>query len=112
MDSLSEEDSMQGCKDNNFVHIDRFPVEPDVPITAVPGQLRSYSGEFSSLATKTKPDISFFTCLPASSCTKFAESSSEFAMKVLRFFKGSEGKGILVSVAGNLHELAAWTDAG
>merc|ERR1712086_1049568 len=48
----------------------------------------------------------------ASSCTKYAAWSDEFAMKILRYLKDSKAKGILISATGDLTDLKAWTDAG
>ena len=112
VDSILEKYSMQGCKGNRCVQIDKLPIDDDVPLMTKLQQLQSYSGEFNWLATRTRPDISYLTSLLASSCTKYAACSDEFAMKIFRYLKDSKAKGILISATRDLTDLKAWTDAG
>ena len=112
VDSILEKYSLQGCKGNKCVQIDKLPMDDDVPLMPKLRQLQSYSGEFNLLATRIRPDISYFTSPPASSCTKYATRSLKFAMKILRYLKDSKAKGILISATGDLTDLKAWTDAG
>ena len=88
------------------------PSEPEEPTLAVLRQLQAYSGEFNWLATRTRPDISYYTSLLASSCSKYAKWSLELAQKILRYLRGTKDKGIAISCQGDEKDLAVFTDAG
>ena len=111
-DSLLDKYNKQNCNSNRYVHIEKLPEDPDPPTPAVLKKLQGYSGEFNWLAARTRPDISYYTSVLASACTKFASWSLEFADKVLRYLRGAKSQGILISAQGDLEELEAWTDAG
>ena len=117
VDSLLEKYGMNSCKGNICVQIAKLPggdaaIDVDPPTPQVLKQLQSYSGEFNWLATRTRPDMSYYTSLLASSCTKYSTWSLEFATKILRYLAATKGQGILITVAGDIFELLAWTDAG
>jgi len=100
------------CKGNNTITIAKLPETDDPPSPKVLTKLQSFSGEFNWLATRTRPDLSYFTSVLASACTKHSEWSLEFAQKILRYLKQTKGQGILLTCEGDLSELIAWTDAG
>ena len=112
VNSLLEKYGMKSCKGNTCVQIDKLPIELDAPTPQVLKQIQSYSGEFNWLATRTRTDMSYFTSLLASSCTKFSAWSLEFATKILRYLAATKGQGILITSSGDLTDLIAWTDAG
>ena len=89
-----------------------LPVEPDVPSEAGLRELQGYGGEFNWLATRTRPDISYYTSVLASACTKHAAWSLELAKKILRFLKGTKSKGLTINTRGDEGRLDVWTDAG
>ena len=89
-----------------------IPTEPDVPSMTVFRQLQGCSCEFNWLATRTRPDISCYTSVLASACSKFATWSLELAKKMLRFLKGTKSKGIIITGSGDEGQLDVWTDAG
>ena len=109
---LLDKYGMTQCKGNQCVQVEKLPETVEVPTPAVLKQLQSYSGEFNWLATRTRPDVSYFASLLASSCTKYATWSLELASKVVRYLAGTRGMGILITAAGSLEELVAWSDAG
>ena len=109
---LLEKYSLQTCKGNKAVQIDKLPVEEDVPTAPMLKQLQGHSGEFNWLATRTRPDISYYTSLLASACSRYSRWSQELAMKILRYLRDSMTQGILITAEGDLNDLVAWTDAG
>ncbi len=110
--SLLEKYGMSQNKGNTCVQVDKVPAEPDVPTATVLKSLQGYSGEFNWLATRTRADISYYTSLLASACTRFSQWSIEFVKKILRFLASTRTQGILITTAGDLTDLTAWTDAG
>ena len=104
VNSLLEKHSLQTCKGNKTVQIDKLPSDEEPPTENVVRQLQAYSGEFNWLATRTRPDIGYYTSLLASACSKYATWSQEFAMKNLRYLKNSATQGILITAEGNLKD--------
>jgi hypothetical protein len=99
-------------KGNSSVQIDRTPEEPDIPDARILKKLQGFSGEFNWLATRTRVDLSYYVSILASACTKFATWSLALATKILRFLASTKHQGIVITAAGDLCELIAWTDAG
>ena len=77
--ALLEKCSMQPSKGNKTVQIDKLPLEEDIPTKPILRELQAFGGEINSLATGTRPDISYFASLPAPACSKHATWSREFA---------------------------------
>ena len=75
-------------------------------------ELQGYSGEFNWLATRTRPDMSYYTSVLASACSRYKKWAFTLAQKILRFLVATSEQGILITRKGNLNELVAWTDAG
>ena len=73
---------------------------------------QGFSGEFNWLATRTRPDMSYFTSVLASACSKQNTWSLSLAKKILRYLLTTREQGILLTRSGDLKELVAWTDAG
>ena len=84
-DSLLSKHGMENSTSIRSVQMGSIPTEPDVPSLTVLRQLQGYSGEFNWLATRTRPDISYYTSMLASACSKFATWSLELAKNILRF---------------------------
>ncbi|MEC9354534.1 MAG: reverse transcriptase domain-containing protein, partial [Candidatus Thermoplasmatota archaeon] len=112
VESLLQKYNLTQCKGNTTVQVDKLPETPEPPTPAALKELQGFSGEFNWLATRTRPDMSYYTSLLASACTKFSTWSFELAVKILRFLAGTKGQGILITVDGDLEELLGWTDAG
>ena len=96
---------------NKAVQMDKLPAER-LPTPAELKVLQCHSGEFNWLATRTRLDLSYYTSLLASSCSKHADWSLDLAKKILRFLAGTKDQGIVISVTGSLSDLVAWSDAG
>ena len=109
---LLDKYSLQTSKGNKTVQIDKLPLVEEVPEKIVLRKLQAFSGELNWLATRTRPDIGYYTSLLASACSKHATWSQEFALKILRYLNYSQDEGILITVEGDLDDLIAWTDAG
>jgi hypothetical protein len=112
VDTILEKHDKTQCKGNTTITIAKLPETEDPPTPKNLTKLQSFSGEFNWLATRTRPDLSYFTSVLASACTKHSEWSFEFAQKILRYLKQTKGPGILITCTGDLSELIAWTDAG
>ena len=99
---------MEDCNSIKCALIGPVPSESEEPTLPVLRQMQAYSGEFNWLATRTWPDMSYYT----SSCSKYAKWSLELAHKILRYLQGTRDKGIVITCHGDEQDLAAWTDAG
>ena len=88
------------------------PDVPDVPSVKELRLLQKYSGEFNWLATRTRPDISYYTSLLASSCSKYNKWSLDLAKKIHRYLIGTADTGIVISTSGSESDLKVYTDAG
>jgi hypothetical protein len=112
VNSLLSKYNMSSGKGNKCVQIDKLPEEEDIPTPKDLKALQAFSGEFNWLATRTRPDMSYLTSLIAQAVTKYSKWSFELAHKILRYLVETKGLGILISQAGDLFDLRAWTDAG
>ena len=110
--SILKKHDKANAKGNPSVQIDKLPTEPDIPTPAELKSLQQFSGEFNWLATRTRPDISYYTSVLASACSRYAKWSFEIAQKILRYLVQTSDQGILLTAAGDLNQLVAWTDAG
>ena len=108
---LLEKYGMSRTKGNSSVQIDKLPQET-IPTPAELKALQTYSGEFNWLATRTRLDLSYYTSLLASACSKHAEWSVELANKILRYLAATCDQGIVITCSGSLNDLKAWSDAG
>ena len=70
-DSLLEKYGMSRNRGNAAVQIDKLPAERN-PSAAELKKLQTHSGEFNWPATRTRLDLSYYTSLLASACTKHA----------------------------------------
>ena len=91
-----------------------LPAEDDEPPDAEKLKiLQKYCGEFNWLATRTRPDISYFISVIAQAITKYAAWSFQFCKKVIRYLATTWDQGIIfpwithVATAG----LISWSDA-
>ena len=112
VDSLLVKYSMSESNSIKCVTMGPVPETPDVPSLPDLRMLQAYSGEFNWLATRTRPDVSYYTSLLASSCSKYSQWAFELARKILRFLVGTKSNGIMISCTGNETELDSWSDAG
>ena len=64
------------------------------------------------MATRARLDLSYYTSLLASSCSKHADWSLDVAKRMLRFLASTKDQGIVISVSGSLSDFFAWSDAG
>ena len=74
-----------------------LPTPDDVPPDAVLLKtLQKYAGEFNWLATRTRPDLAYFTSLIASSMKAHGEWSLRLCKKVLRYLLGTIEQGLVM----------------
>ena len=111
IEGLLEKYGMSRTKGNSSVQIDKLPQE-DISTPAALKALQTYSGEFNWLATRTRLDLSYYTSLLASACSKHSAWSLELAQKILRFLAATSDQGIVITCSGDLNDLKAWSDAG
>ena len=90
---------------------EKLPAEA-IPSAAELKKLQTHSGEFNWLATRTRVDLSYYTSLLASALSKHKEWSLELANKILRYLVSTRDQGIVITCAGSLNDLVAWSDAG
>ena len=78
------------------------PLEaPDAPPTESELRvLQAYAGEFNWLSTRTRADLSYWTSVIASACTKYAAWTLALCRKVLRYLVGTAEQGLRLSTMG------------
>jgi hypothetical protein len=64
-------------------------------------QIQGYAGEFNWLATRTRPDLSYWTSILASAATKHGAWCLQLAKKVLRYLLGTREIKMVFSRQGN-----------
>ena len=74
--------------------------------------LQAYAGEFNWLSTRTRADLSYWTSVIASACTKYANWTLALCRKVLRYLVGTVEQGIRLTQAGTESEMLVYSDAG
>ena len=109
---LLEKYGMAQCKPAKSVSLDRPPMKEDIPTPDQLRELQAYAGAFNWLATRTRPDVSYYTSLLASSASKQATWSKELAHKILRYLAGTASQGRLLTSEGSEGDLRVYTDAG
>eukprot|EP00959_Pyramimonas_sp_CCMP1952_P196804 4115208-Pyramimonas_sp.AAC.1 len=100
------------CRPVKNITIDKPPEVEDVPSPEQLTELQSYAGAFNWLATRTRPDVAYYTSLLASSSCKQGAWSRELAHKVLRYLAGSVEYGLTMTAKGCEGELIVYSDAG
>ena len=109
---LLEKYGMLHCNSLMSINMDKPPVDPDPPSAQELQDLQAFAGNFNWLATRTRPDLSYFTSLLSSSSTHQGKWSKELATKMLRYLAGSREQGIVLTAAGDEKDLKVYTDAG
>jgi hypothetical protein len=111
-ESILAKHNMSKGSGNTCVQVDKLPETPDPPSAAQLKELQGFSGEFNWLATRTRPDMSYYVSVLASACTQHCTWSQDLAKKILRYLQSSRKQGLLLTAKGDLNELNGWTDAG
>ena len=109
---LLEKYGMLHCNPLLSISMDKPPVDPDPPSAKELQDLQAFAGNFNWLATRTRPDLSYFTSLLSSSSTHQSKWSRELATKMLRYLAGSIEQGVVLTAAGDEKDLKVYTDAG
>ena len=92
--------------------MDKPGEQDDLPTKEQLTELQAHAGAFNWLATRTRPDVSYWTSLLASSASKQATWSKELAHKVLRCLAGTAEQGLVMTATGSEADLEVYTDAG
>ena len=92
--------------------MEKLPDTEDPPSAAQLKELQAHAGSFNWLATRTRPDVSYWTSLLASTSTKQATWCQALAHKVLRYLAGTIDEGLVMSASGHADDLCIYTDAG
>ena len=103
---------MQNCKPSQSVTMDKPPAEADLPDLKQLRELQGYAGAFNWLATRTRPDVAYYTSLLASSATRYNKWSQDLAHRVLRYLAGTASQGLVLTTTGSEDDLQVYTDAG
>ena len=69
INELLEKHGKAQCNPAKAVSSERPPEQPSPPNEAELTQLQAYAGAFNWLVTRTRPDVSYYTSLLASSCS-------------------------------------------
>ena len=89
------------------------PDQTDGPPTLVELRvLQMHAGEFNWLATRTRPDLAYYTSVLASVCTKHVRWCMELCKKVLRYLAGTIETGVTMPSEGSESQIQTWSDAG
>ena len=79
-------------------------------------ELQRYGGEFNWLATRTRPDLAYYTSVIASTATQHGNWCLQMCRKVLRYLLATRDQGILMKQREiprtDPEQLTVWTDAG
>ena len=91
-----------------------LPADDDGPPD--PGQLKilqKFCGEFNWLATRTRPDVSYFISVIAQGITRYAAWSLQYCKKVVRYLASTWDQGILFTWTSSVDAagLISWSDA-
>ena len=113
-----------------------LPTAEDPPPNATElKQLQKHAGEFNWLATRTRPDLAYYTSLIASASKDHGPWALELCKKVLRYLVNTRDQGLVFPKAGSAlscggpslgaatiqdggselhsrHQLTVWSDAG
>ena len=103
---------MIDCNPIKCITMDKPPEKEDVPIPELLAELQSHAGAFNWLATRTMPDLAYYTSLLASSASKQGAWSRDLAKKVLRYLAGTAKQGLLMTANENEEQLLVYSDAG
>ena len=103
---------MDTCRPNKSVTMDKPSDAEDIPTPEELTQLQSHSGAFNWLATRTRPDVSYWTSLLASASSRQCKWSQELAHKVLRYLAGAPEQGMLMTATGSEDNFEVFSDAG
>ena len=109
---LLDKYGMSKCNPLNAISMDKVPDQEDKPTAEELTELQSYAGAFNWLATRTRPDLAYYTSLLASCSSKQASWSKQLAHKVFRYLAGSADKGLTMTATGDEDELVVYSDAG
>ena len=101
-------------KSNLYVQMG-LPADDDGPPDATQLRiLQKFCGEFNWLATRTRPDVSYYISVIAQAITKYCAWSLQYCKKVIRYLASTWQQGLLFpwkapeAVAGSL---VSWSDA-
>ena len=103
---------MANCKPIKCISMDKPGEQDDVPTPEGLKELQGHAGSFNWLATRARPDVSYWTSLLASSSSKQASWSRDLAHKVLRYLAGTAEQGLLMTASGSESDLRLYSDAG
>ena len=74
-----------------------LPAEDDGPPDATQLRiLQKFCGEFNWLATRTRPDVSYYISVIAQGITKYAAWSLQYCKKVIRYLAATWDQGLLI----------------
>ena len=91
-----------------------LPTDDDgPPDTAQLRVLQKFCGEFNWLATRTRPDVSYYISVIAQGITKYASWSLQFCKKVIRYLASTWDQGLLFAWQSSVDAvgLVSWSDA-
>ena len=91
-----------------------LPADDDGPPDATQLRiLQKFCGEFNWLATRTRPDVSYYISVIAQGITKYAAWSLQYCKKVIRYLASSWDQGLLFSWESHVDAagLISWSDA-
>ena len=86
------------CSKGNQNVVMANPTESDGPPDAqLLKRLQGFSGEFNWLATRTRPDLAYYTSVLASASSQHGDWSEQLAKKILRYILATRDQGMLFS---------------
>ena len=103
---------MLDCNPLQCITMNKPPEIDDIPSAELLTELQSYAGAFNWLATRTRPDLAYFTSLLASCASKQGAWGKDLAKKVLRYLAGSITQGLTMAAEGNEDDLIVFSHAG
>ena len=84
----------------------------DIPSAELLTELQSHAGAFNWLATRTRPDLAYYTSLLASCASKQGAWGRDLSKKVLRYLAGTIEQGFTMAADGGEDDLLVYSDAG
>ena len=89
------------------IHAVSVPMPSSDEIPPTPEELKAlqkYAGEFNWLATRTRPDLAYFTSLIASSMKAYGAWTLNLCRKVLRYLVGTVEQGLVMKCLSSNHK--------
>ena len=109
---LLEKYNMLNCNPITCITMNKLLETDDIPSAELLTELQSHAGAINWLATRTRPDLAYYTSLLASCASKQGAWSSDLSKKVIRYLAGTTEQGLTMAADGGEDNLLVYSDDG